>query len=55
MLRVCRDRFQSLIDQGRSEDDVVAANPTAEFDAQWGGGFMNAETFTRYAYRSLTN
>lgn len=55
MLRACRDRFQSLIDQGRSEDDVVAANPTAEFDAQWGGGFMNAETFTRYAYRSLTN
>jgi len=55
MLRACRDRFQSLIDQGRSEDDVVAAKPTAEFDAQWGGGFMNAETFTRYAYRSLTN
>jgi len=55
MLRTCRDRFQSLIDQGRSEDEVVAANPTAEYDAQWGGGFMNAESFTRFAYRSLTN
>lgn len=55
MLTTCRDRIQALIDQGRSEDEVVAANPTAQFDAQWGGGFMNAETFTRFAYQSLTN
>jgi cyclase len=55
MLTTARARFQSLIDQGRSEDEVVAANPTAEFDAQWGGGFMNAENFTRFSYRSLTN
>lgn len=55
MLTTVRDRFQSLIDQGRSEDEVVAANPTAEFDAQWGQGFMNAETFTRFAYRGMTN
>ncbi len=46
-------RIQSLIDQGRSEDEVVAADPTAEWDATWGTGFMNPETFTRYAYQSM--
>jgi cyclase len=55
MLTAVRDRIQTQIDEGRSEDQVVAANPTAEFDAQWGGGFMNAESFTRFAYQGLTN
>ncbi len=53
VVRAARERIQSLIDQGRSEDEVVAARPTAEWDAQWGGGFMNGETFTRLAYQSL--
>jgi hypothetical protein len=50
-----RSRLQSLIDQGMSEDEVVAANPTAAFDAQWGQGFMNGETFTRLSYQSMTD
>jgi glyoxylase-like metal-dependent hydrolase (beta-lactamase superfamily II) len=50
-----REKIQSLIDQGRSEDDVVAAKPTAEWDAQWGTGFMNPENFTRFSYRSLSD
>jgi cyclase len=48
-----RDRIKALMDQGRSEDEVVAARPTAEWDAEWGTGFMNPENFTRFAYRSL--
>ena len=36
------------------EDEVVAAQPTAEFDAAWGQGFMNGENFTRFSYQSLT-
>jgi glyoxylase-like metal-dependent hydrolase (beta-lactamase superfamily II) len=55
MLTACRDRIRALIDQGRSEDEVVAANPTAAFNDQWGAGFMNAETFTRLAYQSMAN
>jgi glyoxylase-like metal-dependent hydrolase (beta-lactamase superfamily II) len=53
MLVEVRGNIQTLIDQGRSEDEVVAAKPTAEYDAGWGGGFMNAESFTRFAYQSL--
>jgi glyoxylase-like metal-dependent hydrolase (beta-lactamase superfamily II) len=53
MLVKVRGNLKTLIDQGKSEDEVLAAKPTAEFDAQWGGGFMSAENFTRFAYRSL--
>jgi glyoxylase-like metal-dependent hydrolase (beta-lactamase superfamily II) len=49
-----RSRMQSMIDDGMSEDEVWAANPTAEWDAAWGAGFMNPETFTRLAYQSLS-
>ena len=54
VLKTIRGRFQSLIDQGRSEDQVVAAGVTSEWDATWGAGFMDPERFTRLAYQSLT-
>jgi glyoxylase-like metal-dependent hydrolase (beta-lactamase superfamily II) len=53
MLVKVRANIQSLIDQGKTEDEVVAAKPSAEFDATWGQGFMNAEQFNRFAYQSL--
>jgi glyoxylase-like metal-dependent hydrolase (beta-lactamase superfamily II) len=55
MLVTVRGKIQALIDQGKSEDEVVAARPTAEFDAAWGQGFMNPENFTRFSYQSLKN
>ena len=54
MLVGVREKFKTLIEQGKSEDEVVAAKPTAEWDAQWGGGFMTPENFTRFSYRSLS-
>jgi cyclase len=54
MLVSVRGKIQALIDRGMSEDEVVAAGPTAEFDATWGQGFMNPENFTRFSYQSLT-
>ncbi len=54
VLRTVRDRIRSMIDQGMSEDDVVTANPTAEWNDTYGVGFMNPETFTRLVYRSLS-
>ena len=53
MLVKVRANLQTLISQGKSEDEVVAAKPSAEFDATWGTGFMNPENFTRFAYQSL--
>jgi hypothetical protein len=37
-----------------SEDEALAARPTAEFDGQYGGGFMNPENFNRLLYQSLS-
>jgi hypothetical protein len=53
MLVKVRGNLMTLIEQGRTEDEVVAAKPTAEFDQAWGQGFMNPEQFTRFAYQSL--
>jgi hypothetical protein len=53
MLVKVRGNIKTLIDQGKTEDEVFAAKPTAEFDAAWGMGFMKPEQFTRFAYQSL--
>ena len=54
VLKVTRVSMQSLIDQGMSEDEALAARPTAEFDEQFGGGFMNPENYNRLLYQSLS-
>jgi glyoxylase-like metal-dependent hydrolase (beta-lactamase superfamily II) len=62
VLRACRDalatirgRVQKLIDEGKTEDEVVAAKPTQDLDARWvrPGGFLTGDAFTRMAYQSL--
>jgi glyoxylase-like metal-dependent hydrolase (beta-lactamase superfamily II) len=39
MLRTVRDRIAKMIDEGMSEEQVVGAKPTAEFDEARAGGF----------------
>jgi len=48
---------QKLIDEGKSEDEAVAAKPTKDLDAKWvrPGGFLSGDTYTRMAYQSLKN
>jgi len=62
VLRACHDalveiraRVQKLINEGKSEDETVAAKPTKDLDAKWvrPGGFLTGDTFTRMAYQSL--
>ncbi len=53
VLRTARERIQSAIDGGMSEDETVAADLMADYDEQWGGGFMNPENFVRLSYKSL--
>ena len=55
MLVALRTRVQKLIDEGKSEDEAVAAKPTKEFDAQWvhQGNFLTGDAMTRMAYQSL--
>jgi hypothetical protein len=52
MLSAVRDTVRALARGGASEDRVVAARPTAAFDARWGGGRITPEQFVRMVYRS---
>lgn len=53
VLVTIRDRIQQAIEEGRTLDEVRAMEPTAEFDAEWGGGFVSSESFIETVYRSL--
>ena len=50
MLETVRLRVAGLVANGRTEDQVVAAAPTADLDVVWG---ENPERFVRAVYRSL--
>ena len=54
MLTKARDAISPLIADGKSVEEIVAAAPTKEFDAQWGGGFLNPERFRRVMHAALT-
>ena len=52
MLTAVRDTVRELAKSGASEDSVVAARPTAAWDARWGRGLITPEQFVRMVYRS---
>jgi glyoxylase-like metal-dependent hydrolase (beta-lactamase superfamily II) len=53
MLAGVRDAVAAQIAQGKSEDEVVAADPTERWDEVWGQAWMDPETFTRIVYSDL--
>ena len=50
MLQTVVDRIQAMIDAGKSPQEIVAATPTAEFDAAWGGGFIKPDQWVELLY-----
>jgi glyoxylase-like metal-dependent hydrolase (beta-lactamase superfamily II) len=53
MLRTVHDRVQELIADGKSRDEVVAARPTRDLDADWGRGFMKPDQWVGIVYDSM--
>jgi len=53
MLADARERVARLKAAGKTEDEVVAARPTADHDARLGAGARNIGNFLRGVYRSL--
>ena len=47
MLAGVMQRIKELRQAGRSDVEIRAAKPSAEFDARFGGGFINAESFVQ--------
>ena len=53
MLKTIRDRVAVLKAEGRTKEEVVAAKPSAEFDAVWGGYFIGPDFFVRLVYKGV--
>ena len=47
MLATVRDRMKALVKEGKTVDEIVAAKPTADFDAVWGKGFMTPDQWVK--------
>ena len=54
MLATVRDRVRTAIRRGRTLDQVKAAKPTAEFDAQWGRGSMTPDRLVEILFQDLS-
>jgi len=55
MLEIARDRMETLIQDGKSEDEVVAERPFADLDAKWAPTEAAGRNFVRVLYRSLAD
>ena len=53
MLVAIRKNVADLKAKGLTVDQVIAAKPTSEFDANWGQYVINPAFFTRLVYRGL--
>jgi hypothetical protein len=49
MLNTVRDRLVKMLKQGLGSDEIIAAQPTKEFDAAWG----RPDTFLKNVYAGL--
>jgi cyclase len=53
MIVAVRDRVRRMIDEGKTEQQVMASHPTAEFDARWGTGRVGSDAFVHGVYNAL--
>ena len=53
MLVTSRGRIKKLVDEGKSEEEVLAAKPLADLDATWSNNPQHAAAHTRNVYNSF--
>jgi cyclase len=53
MLVTSRDRIQKLVNEGKTEQEVLAAKPLADLDAKWAANPEQAQNWTRMVYNSF--
>ena len=53
MLSSVGERINAMVAEGKSLDEVKAAKPSAEFDAQWGNGFLKIEPWIEMVYQGV--
>jgi cyclase len=55
MLITARERMAKLVNDGKTEDEVVAAKPFADLDAKWAPTELASTNFIRVVYHSLAD
>ena len=53
MLVTSRDRIEKLVNEGKTEQEVLAAKPLADLDAKWAANDEQAKNWTRMVYNSF--
>lgn len=53
MLVRAEKSIRKLVEAGKTEDQVVAAKPTAALDANWGKGFLPPDMWVRIVYSGM--
>jgi cyclase len=53
VLATARDRIRKLYDEGKSEQEVLAAKPLADLDGKWAANEQAANNFVRVVYNSF--
>jgi cyclase len=53
MLVTSRERIEKLFNEGKSEQEVLAAKPLADLDAKWAANDDQAKNWTRMVYNSF--
>ena len=53
MLAGVHARMTKLIEAGKNIEEIVAAKPTADYDAKWGGGFLKPDQWVKIVYAAM--
>jgi hypothetical protein len=55
MLVAVGRRVRQLVEDGTAEEQILASNPTAEFDERYGKGAVNPDRFVRMLYADFSS
>lgn len=53
MLATVHARMIKLIKEGKNIDEIVAAKPSADYDAKWGDGFLKPDQWVKIVYSAM--
>ena len=53
MLVTARDRIEKLVNEGKTEQEVIDAKPLADLDATWSNNEQHARDYTKMVYNSF--
>ncbi len=54
MLKDSAGRVRALVEAGKTEDEILAANPLADYHDDWNWSFITTERMTRTLYRAAS-